>query len=80
MKINLQPSSSFHRLFVRRLLFLLFITLSVIQVSAQSGTYRLLSPDHQLAIVITTGEEVSWSVMNNNTQILLPSKIALGTG
>ena len=77
MNINLQPSTSFHRLFVRRLLFLLFITLPVIQVSAQSGTYRLLSPDHQLAIVVTTGEEVNWSVLNNNTQILLPSKIAL---
>ena len=77
MKINVQPSTSFHRLFIRRLFFLLFITAPAIQASAQSGIYRLLSPDHQLAIVITTGEEVSWSVLNNNTQILLPSKIAL---
>lgn len=63
-----------------KLLFSIFISLSAIQLSAQSGMYRLLSPDHQLAIVIATGQEVSWAVMKNNTQVLLPSKIALELG
>ena len=94
LKTNIKmPESSFlllsdtnHRssnrplLHLRELLLLLFVTVSALQVSAQSGTYRLLSPDHQLAILITTGEEVRWSVMNNSTQILLPSKIAMELG
>lgn len=64
-------------LFLRKSWLLLSLTFCATQVSAQSGTYRLLSPDHQLAMLITTGEEVTWSVINNSTQILLPSKIAM---
>ncbi|HZK65023.1 MAG TPA: glycoside hydrolase family 97 N-terminal domain-containing protein, partial [Puia sp.] len=54
---------------------LLLLTGTLLQ--AQSGMYRLLSPDHKLAIEIATGEEVMWSVMNLNTQVLLPSGIGL---
>ncbi len=46
-------------------------------VRGQSGLYRLLSPDHKLAIEIVTGETVRWSVLHLNTQVLLPSEIAL---
>jgi alpha-glucosidase len=71
--VNRQPST-------RKLLLSFSISLFCLQLSAQSGVYRLLSPDHQLAIVVATGEELSWSVLNNNMQILLPSKIALDLG
>ncbi len=54
---------------------LLLLTGTLLQ--AQSGMYRLLSPDHKLAIEIATGEEVRWSVMNLNTPVLLPSAIGM---
>ncbi|MFI5124710.1 MAG: glycoside hydrolase family 97 protein [Chitinophagales bacterium] len=55
----------------------LFLALSGTLLQAQSGLYRLLSPDHKLAIEIATGAEVRWSVVNLNTQVLLPSEIGM---
>ena len=61
---------------MRSFLLLLLLTAGEF-LSAQSGLYRLLSPDNKLAIEIVTGEKVRWSVMNLSTQVLLPSEIAL---
>jgi alpha-glucosidase len=57
-------------------LLILFFCLAM-PVHAQSGTYRLLSPDHKLAMLISTGEELKWSVIHLGTQVLLPSPMAL---
>ncbi|HVY74551.1 MAG TPA: glycoside hydrolase family 97 protein [Puia sp.] len=69
--VNRHPSTS------RNIFFCVLLCLLSTGIFAQSGTYRLLSPDHRLALLITTGGELKWSVMQATTTVLLPSPIAL---
>ncbi|MDP4211408.1 MAG: glycoside hydrolase family 97 protein [Bacteroidota bacterium] len=78
MPSNLSPLSIVNcQLSIVKFSIALFLALSGTSLQAQSGLYRLLSPDHKLAIEVATGAEVRWSVVNLNTQVLLPSEIGM---
>jgi alpha-glucosidase len=58
-----------------RILLLIFLGISIIQVSAQE--YTLLSPDEKLVLKISIDEEITYSVTFDDQQLVQPSIIGM---
>ncbi len=61
-----------------KLLLLLCSVFSISIASAQSTkTYQVKSPDGKIALTVTNGAAINWSVKHEDTEIITPSEISL---
>ncbi len=75
--LSLPPSYN-HSDYMKHLFLILLVT--ILSLTVSSKDIVLYSPDHNIQVTVSTGQDIKWSVSFNGEPVLMPSRLALNLG